>query len=170
MNVPVKIETSEVISVEAFAKSAMDGVDTYEEGAKRLLAMARADPALMFALMKPYEVRAARIAVGRFGRDSRRKVWNRPTTTDSNARVVALVASNMAMLLDFPLPGGKPLRDATKDEVQDAANSYRTQAVDMVQKSAWLKLIAKNVPKGKTVGETLDELALALFKEESKNG
>ena len=136
MNAPVKIETSEVISVEAFAKSAMDGVDTYEEGSKRLLAMARADPALMLALMEPYEARAARIAVRRFGRHSRHAVWNRPTTTDSNDRVVALVASNMAMLMDFPLPGGKLLRNATRDEVSDAANSYRKQAVDMVRKSA----------------------------------
>ncbi len=170
MNAPVKIEVQEPVSVEAAAKAAMQGEKSFEDGAKRLLTMAREDAGLMAALMGPYESRAAYDAVRKGSRHLRRVIWDQSTTHAANGRVGALVAANMAMLLEFPLPGGKPLRDATRDEVQDAADLYRKQAVDMVQKAAWLRLVAKNVPTGKTVGETLDELALALFKEETKNG
>ena len=170
MNAPVKIKTPGYINLQSAARIAMQGQKSHHVGAKCLLEMARKDASLMAALMEPYEERAAYNAVRKQSSDLRREIWKKSTEQPANDRVGALVVSNMAMLMDFPLPGGKPLRDATGDEVQDAANSYRKQAVDMAQKSAWLKMVAANVPKGKTVGEALDEMALALFKEKTKNG
>ena len=170
MNEPVKIKTVETVNVREAARTAVQGAESVNDATDRLLAMARGDASLMEAMMQPYARIAARTHVRYEMRDKRAKIWREQTVQPANDRVGALVRSNMAMLMDFPLPGGKPLRDATRDEVSDAANSYRKQAVDMAQKSAWLKLVAENVPKGKTVGETLDELSLALFKEKTKNG
>ncbi len=170
MNTLVKIKVEEHVSVEVAAKTAMQGADSTHDGAKRLLEMAGADPDLMRALMGPWEHRAAIYAVRSATRKVRVLIWEKATREAADNRVVALVHSNAAMLLEFPLPGGKLLRNALNTECEEAANFYRRQAVDMVQKSAWLRLIAKNVPKGKTVGQALDELTLALFKEETKNG
>jgi hypothetical protein len=102
-------------------------------------------------------------------RAERRAVWaeagrtNRPKTS-----VTALANGIRRSLLDFPLAGGKRLRDATRDEVIEQAQLYAAQARDMGFKARWLELIGARVDDGRTVGECLTEAdALALREEAS---
>lgn len=73
------------------------------------------------------------------------------------------------MLLDFVLPGGKRLRDATGGEVGAAALYYLKQAKDMRHKGVWLQLIQKRVPDGVTVGKALDEPTLRELQTEARS-
>jgi len=170
MNAPVKIEIPSRVNLSDAARSAMAGVSTYREGAERLLDLARQDPELMAAIMEPYELSAAMDAVQKTVSDFRRLVWVSPDREAQAERVEALIRSNRAMLLDFPLPGGLALRFATKADVNAAAGFYRDHATDMAHKSRWLLRIARRVPAGQTVAQALDNPALEKLQKETKNG
>ncbi len=143
---------------------------TYREGAKKLLAFARNDPALMAAIMEPYEISAAIDAVQKAVSNFRRIAWTSPNRQAEAERVEALIQSNRVILLDFPLPGGMALRFATKADVKDAAGFYRDHAADMAHKSRWLLRVARRIPAGKTVGEALDNVALEKMQKDTENG
>ena len=157
-------------SVNAAARRAMDGAITYREGAERLLAVARNDPGLLAALLEPHEINAAMEAVQKAVSDFRRIVWEGPNRAAQAERVNALIRSNRAMLLDFPLPGGLALRLATKADVTEAAGFYRDHSDDMAHKSRWLVRIARRVREGQTVAEALDNSALEKMQEDTRNG
>ena len=61
------------------------------------------------------------------------------------------------MVLDFPLAGGLKLRDATKEQVLEAAARYRSQASDHTKKAKWLESIAALVKPNRLVGDCVDE-------------
>ena len=83
-------------------------------------------------------------------------------------RVAALAEGNAAMLMDFPLPGGKRLGEATADEVRTAAEFYSKQAGNMAHKARWLSMIAARV-KDKTVKDALTEKKLRELQKETAN-
>lgn len=96
-------------------------------------------------------------------RRPRQIIWatQAATTTVSNER-----ARNFARsLLDFPLPGGKPLHLATKVEVEQAAEFYRKQAADMTDKAKWLARIADGMGRKRTVGAAFTAEALEKLRE-----
>lgn len=101
-------------------------------------------------------------------RADRRVVWAtpQPTTQERAAQVRALAAGTVASLYDFPLPGGKPLRDATRADVAQAAQFYGDQARDMAWKSRWLGLVAQSLPEGKKVSEVLTQERLEELRHE----
>lgn len=60
------------------------------------------------------------------------------------------------LLLDFRLPKtGVLLRNATKDEISEAANYYASRASDASHKSRWLFAVAEELDKGTTLSEDL---------------
>ena len=170
MDVAVTTLSGAPTSVNAAARGAMTGAASYREGAERLLVVARNDPRLLAALLEPHEINAAMDAVQKAVSDFRRVVWARPNREAQAERVDALIDSNRAMLLDFPLPGGLALRLATKADVRAAAGFYRDHSDDMAHKSRWLVRIARRVPEGKTVAEALDNSALEKMQEDTRNG
>lgn len=95
-------------------------------------------------------------------RKPRAAVWSEAVNHGSNRRARAVVRS----LLDFPLPGGKPLHLATRAEVSDAADFYTRQAEDMAWKARWLTRIAGGMGRKRTVGAAFDADGLqALYDE-----
>ena len=73
-----------------------------------------------------------------------------------------------ALLLDFPLFGGKLLRDATREEVEDSARKYAVLSADMDAKSRWLEAVASAMVKHNasiSVGEVLSEADLRSMRE-----
>jgi len=164
----MNIEVPNRVNVSEAARRAMDGAASYREGAQVLLDMAERDPTLMSAIIDPWKLRAAEEAVGLAMKTFRRRTWESTQRQIDPNRVAALIQSNREMLMDFPLPGGLALRDATKDDVTAAALFYSTQATNMGHKARWLDLIAKKVPKGKTVADALDNDALATLQEKTK--
>ncbi len=158
------------ISIHAAAVEAMAGCENYHEGAKRLLEAAKANPALMAALMAPYEFHAALEAVRDASRSVRATIWNAPDRGKEATEAMALAAATAEWLLDFPLPGGLLLRHAGKEELTAAAGFYDRQARDMGHKARWLERVAKAVPKGKTAGDVLTNAKLAKLQEDTRNG
>lgn len=163
-------------------QAALDALD--ESGndmkmATKLLASRVLSDATLFRLiMEPLVELACREAVRACVKSQRRSVWNEPRqgsaparTTDHNgpARVAALVAGTIAGLMDFPLPGGKRLADATKGEVEAASWSYRAQADDMSIKGRWLALIAKKLSPNDVVRNVLTEDDLTSLRQEARN-
>ena len=171
MNIETRITTDTTNIAEA-ARTAMDGAPTYRDGAKRLLAMTRDDAELKAALMGPYEMSAAMDAVTLASRAYRKTIWTAPSRAERSEQAeqtFVLAESNLEML-DFPLPGGKPLRLASKADVKAAAYFYSTQATDMAYKGRWLVKIAGKMKFGQTVGEALDNEALKKMQKDARNG
>lgn len=81
----------------------------------------------------------------------------------------ALNRATMKLLLDYPLGGGKKLRDATRAEIIHSADVYEKIAQTNGQRAKWLRLIAQSVPDGKCVGDVISEdRAKELFEESAK--
>jgi hypothetical protein len=101
-------------------------------------------------------------------RAERAIVWNtpQPTTIERRAQVTALASGTVRTLLDFPLPGGKRLGDATRGEVGEAADLYGSQARDMAWKARWLAHVAQSVPDGKRVADVLTAERLEELRQE----
>jgi hypothetical protein len=164
--------------VAALAASSMDAAKG--DVAKAAAAMEKAvrgDPVLREALTDPLIAGACMDAVRRIMREDRRTIWSGPSepivigkvpqadAAAQSARVAHLAAGN---LLAFPLPGGKRLADATREDVSKAAGFYDSQARDMGVKARWLSLIAQSVPAGKTVAEALTDKRLRELQQEAQ--
>ena len=134
--------------------------------AKLLLERAKADDELYAAMLGPYEWLAAREAISRARKAQRGKIWHGQPGDGgaSNSRVAALVRVNSSLLLDFPLHGGLPLKDANKEQVAETAAAYKHTSKDAGDKGRWLARVAKKVPKGKLVGDVFDEDGLAALR------
>lgn len=164
IKIPTRVNLSEA------ARNAMVGVSSYKEGAKSLLAMTRNDPALLTALLEPYELQAATGAVQKAVADFRKRTWSSPNRKIEETRVAALAQSNRETLLDFPLPGGMSLRDANRGDVAEAIAFYNVHSKDMAHKARWLARIVGKVPKNSTVGQVLGNDDLEKMQKDSENG
>jgi hypothetical protein len=137
-----------------------------QDATDRLLERVRADAALRSELLTPWETTAAAAIVVSVQAAQRRTIWVRPSAPD--ARVSALRTAAATMLMDFPLPGGKRVRDATAADLAAGVAFYAGRAADMGAKARWLaavraKLEATNLA---TVAEAMDEAALAALRED----
>lgn len=101
-------------------------------------------------------------------RQERRAVFAmpQPTSPERRAQINALASGSIRSLMDFPLPGGKRLGDATRGEVSEAADAYGKQARDMAWKSRWLGHIAQSLPDGKRVADVLTDERLEELRAE----
>lgn len=97
-------------------------------------------------------------------RGERRVIWNSPGY-DAGGKGER-IKQHSATLMDWPLPGGKKLRDANKDDLLEAAGFYSAQASKMQAVSMWLERVADKV-KSKTVGQTLTDDQLRSLRDES---
>jgi hypothetical protein len=133
-----------------------------------LLERVRKDKALRHELLEPLVEYACHQAVSRELRSNRANVWSPPSARTlermSHAdRVTALAAGTLLM---FPLPGGKRLGEAVRDEISQAAVFYDRLATDTSHKARWLRLVAQSIPSGKTVRDTLTDDRLRELQKE----
>lgn len=161
------------------AKRALDDAEgDVQVGTAKLEGWARLDPALREALTEPLISGACYDAVRAQVRTARKTVWSPPRTASGpaatpeakerqTARVHQLAAGNLLM---FPLPGGKPLRDATRKEIGEAADFYEQQSEDMACKGRWLRLVAQSLTGKKTAGEVLSDERLRELQAEALKG
>lgn len=155
----------------AAARAALDDAGgDLNEATSMMIAAAEQSPPLKRALLEPFLETACRAAVRREIQSVRREVWtgsksnaagqSRPaavTAQQQQARVISLAAGTLSM---FPLPGGKSLGRATREEVAAAAEFYAKQSADMGAKARWLRLISQSLPDGKTVADVLTDRRL----------
>lgn len=150
------------------AREALDGADTRKEAADRLLARAKADPALYQMLMAPMEEAAALRAVNGAVGSQRYSVWTagnrsaaQAAATAGSDRLKRAVHPNSYTMLDFrlPGPGNVLLRDAKKSDLVEAVKYYRHLSSDAGHKARWLEALADRVGR-KRVGNalSLDEI------------
>lgn len=145
---------------------------TTDEATKALLKIMKRDAAVREALLAPWEWRAAYEAAGRFRRNWRlaiRAAANRATAHKPGQPQTSPRALVRAMM-DYALPNGMALRDATREDLHAAVEAHRALVTPMLHDMKWWQRVAKALPEGKTVGESLDEMALLLMWEEIRNG
>lgn len=127
-----------------------------------LEALARGNPEVWMSITDSLLRDACYNQITALCRRERRKIWSAPApdTKSQSNRVV----NHAKSILDFPLPGGKRLRDATKEDLSAASSFYQKQAAKMSSISEWLSSVAKRVKKGATVGDCLSEKQLHRMK------
>ena len=122
------------------------------------------DAALLKAIVRDAVSDAINLHVTKAMRQDRAAILDQ--TTRGKDAVIALANGLTRALLDMPLAGGLPLRDATRAQVLESSERYAATAKDAGHKAKWLQAIAQCVPDGKTVGEVLtDERAADLYRE-----
>ena len=127
-----------------------------------------ADNELREALAVPLVAGAVKQAVGEVIRQDRADVWSGPSPEAGKRRVKITARINNLLLMNFRLPTGKLLRDATAAEVKEAAMFYFKQGSDMMVKYRWLTAIAKAVPAGEIVGKVLREKQLRTLRTKAE--
>ncbi len=159
------------LRVSDYAKQALEGPETRQQAADRLLEMAHEDPGLYKALVALMEQTAALRAVNGVVGSQRRAVWSAPQRPDDAApaasdRLRSATRSNSYTLFDFRLPGtNMPLRDAKRADLIEASRFYRSRADDAAHKARWLDAIADRVGR-KRVGNALSESELERLQVE----
>jgi hypothetical protein len=168
MNAVVKQELfeaqAEPISVDHEARKALDAANGDVVKAVTILERkARSEPLIANALVMPLLKTACYDAIRAVCRHDRRKVWTSPNySAGGNGERVHQLASS---LMDFPLPGGKKLAQATRDDLQEAGKFYGMQADNMAHKARWLLAIADRLEGRKMVKSCLSESDLVSLKE-----
>lgn len=150
-------------------RRALEQTDDLQSAARALLAMCRSRPALYRVLMAQHEYDAARAAVGRLASHNRRLILSRPADpAPANKRAMHLAQVTSSAFLDFRLPGGRRLGQATAEQVREGAAFYIGRADDAYRKGTWLARIAKALPEGKTVAEQFADADLAQMLEDAE--
>lgn len=164
------------VSIADVAKRALKDADgNIDQAAAAFERAVRASPKLRELLTEPLIAGACREAVKAQVRENRSAIWSdrparqppprRPTDPGIQAsRVVQLAAGTLLM---FPLPGGKRLGEATRDEIGAAATFYESQAGDMATKARWLRLVAQSLTGDKTVSQALTDKRLRELQAEA---
>lgn len=166
---------SRVTIADVARKALGDANGNIDEAARMFEAAIRQSRSLRDQLTEPLIADACRVAVRKEVKDVRREVWtgsqsraagqSKPDAIKAQAgRVVQLAAGTLAM---FPLPGGKRLGEASREEISTAAEFYGRQAADMGAKARWLRLIAQSVPDGKKVSDVLSDARLRELQAEA---
>jgi len=129
---------------------------------ERLEKMARKDVEIWQALTDGLLRTACYDACRAVCRADRRQIWYSPgyDAGGNGDRV----KTHSASLMDWPLPGGKKLRDATREDLIEASDFYLRQAAQMRGVADFLFAISERV-KRKTVGNTLSESDLRALKD-----
>jgi len=78
------------------------------------------------------------------------------------------ITAKVLQLLSVTLPNGKTLANARHADLSDAANRYGTQAKDMLHKSSFYSIVGRELPKGKKVGDVMDNVVLTNLWEQTK--
>lgn len=153
-------------TLRSLAKAVLDETGSYDAAVPALLAALKTRPLLEAEFLRPHMTARARDLLSSVAASERQIVWHRPV--DPMVRVRALSDGMRLTLLDFRLPNGMRLAEATRVTVEDAAGDYAKQAGDMAWKARWLSAIARAMPEGVPVADVMDAAALAALQEQTK--
>jgi len=147
-------------SLYTLAREALAVADNDIQAASDVLADRLEDPALRRAL----SLDAIKMAAGGIIRTTRSSdraaIEHAERMRRAGVAVLERAAAMSRALMDFPLPHGGLLRDATRKDVETAVAHYEGSAATATRRAAWLKSVAAKVPEGLTVGAALTEADL----------
>lgn len=165
---PLSKEPVSALSIHALARqhlAAANGETRIAAATMREAIMS--DRALLDAILDGLIKEACSSAASAAHIAERAKVIRIATTTPEQrkAQAEALGRVQAAMLLDFPLAGGKKLRDADREAVAATVTIYEKAATANSVRALWLRLIAQTLEPGVVVGQALtEERAVELYK------
>lgn len=169
MNAHAETTATDAPSLGAYARTILSEVDgDVAEATTRLRLLIATDAALQAAIAADAIAAFAARAVVTAHLNDRASVWSagQKRASRPNVGLVHLATGMKESLLNFPLAGGRRLRDATRDEVSAQAALYATTGADMMHKARWLGRIADLMDDGQTVAEVItDAQADALLTE-----
>ncbi len=156
-------DPEENLDARSAARDALRETNNVVEAAKLLEQWASNNQELYRSITEPLLPKVCYEAVRTACHEDRRSVWTAPNynKAGNGERVI----SHAHSLLDFRLPGGTLLRDATKNELLAAAEFYRQQANDMNHKALWLSAIAAKVGRRKVANAFTDSKLRELQQE-----
>ena len=162
---------AEYLSLRALARETLSDADGDRHKAlPALVARLKAHKQLYSQVVDKLVERACLDELGNVVRDGRSTIWSGggASATEASERVAALARSN---LLNFALPNGKRLANASRAECMEYGDGYLKQGKTMCHLGRWLRLIGQSVPDGKVVHKVLSEERLNELREEAeKNG
>jgi len=90
------------------------------------------------------------------------------TSIDKTSRGARLEAYAEWALMDTRLPNGKRLGDAMKQDIEDAAETYRKKATTEAHKARWYDLIARKIGS-QPVAKVLTEKQLQQLQKDAED-
>lgn len=168
--------TKEVDYVAECARRALDDArGDVREATRMMQAAVKQSRKLRDLLTDPLIANACYDAVRAQVHVDRRNAWKPPSEklvpsksgVTGSFRVVQLAAGTLLM---FPLPGGKKLGEATREDIATAASFYESQSADMAHKARWLRLVSQHIEGNKTVGDVMTDKRLRELQEEASRG
>lgn len=174
MTAQAKIRDTDFVA-EAARRALDDAKGDTREATRMLEEAVRQSRKLRDLLTEPLIGNACYDAVRGQVRADRRASWNAPAPTatvtpakvDTSSRVVHLATGTLLM---FPLPGGKRLGEATREEIGTAAAFYEGQSNDMAHKARWLRLVGQHLKGEKKVSDVLTDARLRELQQEAGRG
>ncbi|MEZ2410556.1 hypothetical protein AB6806_27545 [Bosea sp. RCC_152_1] len=174
MNAQAK--TREIDYVAEAARRALDDAQGDVREATRMMQEAvKQSRRLRDLLTEPLIANACYDAIRAQVHLDRRNAWKAPVEklvpsksgVTGSYRVVQLAAGTLLM---FPLPGGKKLGEATREDIATAASFYESQSADMAHKARWLRLVSQHLEGDNTVGDVMTDKRLRELQEEASRG
>lgn len=151
----------------ALADAALAEASDYDAAADALLVALDDHPDLRREAMANAERGVALALVRHAAGRARALAWRpAPAAAAGRRRMARLSAQVSASLLDFRLPDGSPLRDASAGTVRAAAAFYGDRAATMGHRARWLLAVADRLGN-RTVAEALGEAELHEIQEET---
>lgn len=162
LNAKEAVEKASDIAAQCLEDAEGD-VQTATDAFKAIVEKSRS---LYSEVLGPYFSQACYEVVRNQVRQTRGTIWN-VERTDTSAKVIALARSNSNALMSFPLPGGKPLGQATGEEVGTASQFYLKQSDNMRHKGTWLQLIANSLKPKQLVKSKMTEAKLVTLHDKA---
>lgn len=152
-------------TVQKVAQECVDATSSIQEAQNRLKRLTLEDSDLHRRVTAHLLDQACYDAVRAVHKGNRQKIWAAPNYTQGgNGHRLKTMA---VTLLDFPLPNGVKLGDATGAQVIEAAEFYRKQAADMRNKAIWLKKVSECLDTGEKVRDNITHQQLEAMKRSS---
>lgn len=179
-------EQKDQISIQDIAAAELAAANgDVQRAAQTMADKVRADRMLRDALTEPLIEGACYDAIRALARHERSAVWNAPSNGGGQGRPAPILRAvppgadrqrermaaqlEVGGLMDFRLPGFKLLRDATREEIIEAATFYAAQSRDMRAKALWLSAVAAELKPGQTPGSVLTEPRLRELRSKNAN-
>lgn len=162
-----KVVTITEIAYEALEAASGDLAKATDIMMRRL----KGDKELYTKLLEPLICRACYEALRSVVQSKRESVvYGANMDVEQAERVAALAHANERMLTLFPLPKyGKSLGQATRMEIQGAAEFYFAQGTEMVRRARFLTQVAKAVSGDKIAAKCVTEQQLRKLWEQTEN-
>ena len=169
MSAVMKLDKSQATVSQIAVKALKEANGNIIDASHIMEKMVIANPALYRSIMDPLLSSACYGAISKVCRSNRETIWNAPNykAGGNGDRVHALSSGNLLM---FPLPGGLPLGEATRNEVSAAVEFYLSMSSDMAHKARWLTRIGEGLTGKKTVSKVYTEETLRKLQAEVQNG